>query len=330
MERDYRIDWMRAIGTFLVIMAHTSPPPLLQNIRTFDVVMLVFISGMSFAYSYKRRVAVSSYVKKRIKKLVVPTYILLVFLFTASYLACLIIKRQQVFDVKTVFYSFAYLDKGIGYIWIVKVYIMTALSNYIAIRFLDSKNRAIGMYAIVGLSLLAFELISAQVYGNNLLIDSYLINVLPYCAVSICGILWVRYDVVRKPMIYTVLFLFGLYQAVLVIKGIGFNPDSFKYPPSVYYISYGICISLLLLRFIPSKAPAPIIWVSMNSFDIYLSHVLFIFAFNLLEEINGFSWVSIWWVKYSLTVGLALVFCLFLNKVKNAIGRRIYESNSEN
>ncbi len=75
-KRDSRIDFLRVLGTILVIMAHTGAPTLIQNIRTFDVSMLVFISGMSFVFSYKD-ISLKDYLKKRVKKLLKNKVLLL-------------------------------------------------------------------------------------------------------------------------------------------------------------------------------------------------------------------------------------------------------------
>lgn len=53
--RDLKIDILRTIGILLVILAHVKLPELVRSIRSFDVVMLVFISGMSFAYSKPKK-----------------------------------------------------------------------------------------------------------------------------------------------------------------------------------------------------------------------------------------------------------------------------------
>lgn len=50
MQRNMTVDAMRCFGLLLIILAHVSPPDTLFQIRTFDVPMMVFISGMSYFY----------------------------------------------------------------------------------------------------------------------------------------------------------------------------------------------------------------------------------------------------------------------------------------
>ena len=53
-KRDYQIDILRAIALFCIICAHVSPPSLLIQFRSFDVPMMVFLSGVVFIPSWKR------------------------------------------------------------------------------------------------------------------------------------------------------------------------------------------------------------------------------------------------------------------------------------
>lgn len=48
-NRDEGIDVLRTIGVLSIILAHVNPPSNILNVRSFDVVLLVFVSGMSYA-----------------------------------------------------------------------------------------------------------------------------------------------------------------------------------------------------------------------------------------------------------------------------------------
>lgn len=48
MERDHYIDFLRAFGLVLLVVAHTQPPYWLATIRTFDVPLMVFISSLCY------------------------------------------------------------------------------------------------------------------------------------------------------------------------------------------------------------------------------------------------------------------------------------------
>lgn len=48
------IDFLRAIGLFLVILAHINPLAILFQIRLFDVMLLVFVSWNAYCFSTNR------------------------------------------------------------------------------------------------------------------------------------------------------------------------------------------------------------------------------------------------------------------------------------
>ena len=47
-NRDYRIDNVRAIAMICIILAHCVAPSSINNLRSFDVITLVFLSGLVF------------------------------------------------------------------------------------------------------------------------------------------------------------------------------------------------------------------------------------------------------------------------------------------
>lgn len=84
-EKSYLIYLLKFIGLCAVILCHVNPPPQVYNLRNFDVTMLVFASGMGFAaggrdYLESPRLYLS-YVWKRIKRLVLPTWLFLLVYF---------------------------------------------------------------------------------------------------------------------------------------------------------------------------------------------------------------------------------------------------------
>lgn len=54
IKRNPVIDYMRYLGMALIIFAFISPPLVLFQLRTFDVPMMAFISGMVFYCAEKK------------------------------------------------------------------------------------------------------------------------------------------------------------------------------------------------------------------------------------------------------------------------------------
>ncbi len=65
MQRDVTIDILRVCGLLLIMLAHVNPPNLIFQIRTFDVPMMVFVSGVSYFLSKKADVSYFSYAFSR-------------------------------------------------------------------------------------------------------------------------------------------------------------------------------------------------------------------------------------------------------------------------
>lgn len=94
--RDKTIDIMRVIGIMLIILAHVSPPEFLFQLRTFDVPMMIFISGMSYYVASKKDVKIVPYVKSRFRRLVVPAWIFI----TLFYITIYVFNPEKFYDIK--------------------------------------------------------------------------------------------------------------------------------------------------------------------------------------------------------------------------------------
>lgn len=68
MQRNMTIDVMRVMGLLLIILAHVNPPGILFQFRTFDVPMMIFVSGVSFYLSKASSVVMTIVVFYAIEK----------------------------------------------------------------------------------------------------------------------------------------------------------------------------------------------------------------------------------------------------------------------
>ena len=123
--RDGRIDFLRALGLLLIMLAHVDPPEWLFELRGFDVVLMVLLNALSFRASGGARGSWGGYVARRFRRLIVPTWCFLI-----PVLLCLTVMgiwfpgaRLSLTDYLS---SFS-LTAGIGYVWIIRVYFQMAL-----------------------------------------------------------------------------------------------------------------------------------------------------------------------------------------------------------
>ena len=123
-QRDLSIDLLRCTGMVLIVLAHSiSSDTAVFHLRAFDVPLMIFVSGICFAgkeiKSYK------SFIWKRVKRLLIPTY-----LFLFAYFSLVFIAKAAGFDFgirkEHVIGSFL-LFEGIGFVWIIRVFLIIAI-----------------------------------------------------------------------------------------------------------------------------------------------------------------------------------------------------------
>ena len=125
------IDFLKTLGLLLLILAHVDAPAFLLQLRCFDVPLMVILSGMLAKNSYKRYLAKKNpehplfdkgYLWKRIIRLLIPTYIFLTMFFI------IMAALGKTYTARDIIYSYLLQsgNRGIGYVWIVLVYLLCA------------------------------------------------------------------------------------------------------------------------------------------------------------------------------------------------------------
>ena len=130
-ERDIQIDILRCSHLLLVILAHVPINETVKSIRSFDVMLLVMIAGISFVKSgrNKKEFDYKRYLVGRIKRLCVPTWITLAIIFGLAAILCLAVHRKYIYSVKQMIESVFFIggiNGGIGNVWIVRIYMLMA------------------------------------------------------------------------------------------------------------------------------------------------------------------------------------------------------------
>jgi len=168
MNRDHTIDYLRAIGLYAIILAHIASPWALHQLRNFDVPLMVFISGISFSLSKTSSGPYLKYAWSRIKRLLFPVWIFLTLFFALSSLTHVF--GDYSFEV--ILESFT-LSEGIGYVWIIQIFIIVSLLapflSFIVDRTLPIRWLPI---ALLG-SMLIFSMIFLNL-GPEIILLSYL------------------------------------------------------------------------------------------------------------------------------------------------------------
>lgn len=252
--RNEKLDWLRTIGLLGIIVAHISPPDIIINIRTFDVPLMVVISGLSYKYSFSSELSIGRYFLKRLKRLLVPTWIFLLFYFIYFY------GLQRIFDrdptsFRIVVNSFLLLNEGgIGYLWIIRVFILISMSAPLidVIKNIVNNNSVFLTLIIFGLVMYCI-LIERDInslliiYNSNtsIFIMDYLIYMVPYSF-----IFWIGYMLPKTKLRHLFYALIPLSITLILPcwhngSDVFLSIDSYKYPPRGPWVLYGIVVSTI-------------------------------------------------------------------------------------
>lgn len=285
--RDQRIDLLRFIGLSMIIFAHVGPPGLLFQLRNFDVPLMVLISGMSYGLSYRETGTYTSYLWKRFKRLVLPVWLFLTAYFLSIYF---VNNSDPQVNVRTVFDSFVLLG-GIGYVWIIRVFLIVALIAPFIYKIDKSIESTRLFYLFVIVAFFSWEVLRYISYGYiNQGFLKYITLVthyaIPYGLVYLLGLrMLVMSNRALVVTILSALFILVTYGIILYVKeGHIVLTQAMKYPPSVYYLSYAIFVSALLWLFAEKilniisylRFENIMLFISQNSIWIYLWHIPFI------------------------------------------------------
>lgn len=290
--RDTRIDFLRFTGLMMIILAHVSPPEWLFQFRNFDVPLMVLISGLSYRLSVKNE-PYAGYVWSRVQRLVFPVWIFLTVFFSAEYL---ITGPFNPDDIQRAVRSYLLLD-GIGYVWIIRVFLLVALLAPFA-YFWHIKQRSNSKF-LGGIALLyvAYEWLSMQ---TSIMepgipreaLQQWVYLAVPYVLLFSLGLRLP--DLSRQGIIILTLFFASVYVGWLsyyaISTGQWVQTQQFKYPPTSYYLSFALMMGCFLyltshlwMQLAASmKLTAFVLFVGANSIWIYLWHILFLRAFEAL------------------------------------------------
>ncbi len=289
-KRNTKLDLMRLLGVLVIMVAHADPPEWIFNLRNFGTPLLILGSALTYGFIYKKKDIQdrNEFFKKRLKRLIIPAWIFLTFFFLLFYSASQILNKEFPFSTIGIINSYNFYA-GIGFVWILKVYIILALLTPFALSV--SKSKAINnrkYFILIFLVYLLYEGFIGLFY--NYIPEAFreplsttILVVIPYSVLYFYGL---RLHTLSDKTLVIVIFSSLALTVFLVIQkylaaGAFVPTQDFKYPPTLYYLAYAFfCINLIyyfISRHISlsnERINAAIIWLSSNSLWIYLWHIL--------------------------------------------------------
>ena len=326
-QRDNKIDILRFIGLSMIILAHVHSPNLIHQVRSFDVPLMLFVSGL--VSSNKEFGPYGKYFIHRLKRLVIPVWLFLSAYFLLYYGSRFVLLTKVDIPWSTIIESYFFLD-GIGYVWVIRVFLLIMLVTP-QLVFIEKKIRSTLCYFGVCFSLLVVQL-GIVAFGQSLndgllstLYNQYLCYILGY---SVPFMLGLRFKDVSE---YKPSFWCGLAIAVFVTISVyvcnnGMHIIDFqiyKYPPYSYFIIYGSLISLLLWYCVTSLSSNSYIggvsWIGRNTIWIYLWHIPFVTFTTMLN-----SWALRYFMVYMASITIFYIQYKIVKRLNNSFLNRYF------
>ncbi|AFZ27651.1 acyltransferase family protein [Cylindrospermum stagnale PCC 7417] len=311
-KRDIRFDILKTISILCIILAHVIPEDkILFHLRNFDVPLMVITSGTLFYYSNNNReYSLFLYLQRRIPRLIAPVWFFLSFYFILTYLIFSLLNKNYPFSLQEIINGFILLNgtaDGTGYVWIIRVFmIMAIISTSILNLYRACQGKRLFLILLLVSYLcyeVTFKLVENIKLENKLalsFINSYFLYLIPYGCLFGLGITLPK---MSRKLIASIAGIFSIVFSLLAIyyyykQGVMLFPQNFKYPPRLYYLSYGIFMSMLAFLVVDKLCVnynlsedrnfvmKTIVFISSSTLWIYLWHILFLFYWKKL--VSGF------------------------------------------
>ena len=254
----------------------------------------------------------------RAARLLVPTWIFLAFYFLLRYAVA------GDFSWKIAVKSFCFQQDGIGYVWIVWVYVVVAM---LTVPFFMLHERLGRLYWLLYAGVyLAYELaVCFRIGVQNRLLIYTLYYIVPYGLLLSLGLFYWKLEKRNVRAVIGAAFCIFLGSAALLFYRTGaYVPTQrFKYPPRLYWLSYAVCVSYLLIpicgRYDGCRLfDNPVVrFVGRNTLWIYLWHIMFV---GISAHIS-----SAWPVRFAICVAGAVLVAFMQISVVALLERRFGE-----
>lgn len=295
-SRNLNLDLLRILGVFIIMIAHASPPEWIFQLRNFGTPLLIVASALTYSAIYsKKSPEIRPFYKKRLVRLILPAWVFISFFFCFFTFLSIAFDLEYLFSVKEIIKTYLFYD-GIGFVWIFKVYIILALITPLTVAAMKLPVSNQVYFSVLCFLYFLYEIMLA--FSSPLLPDFFLnlfsntiFIVIPYAILYAYGMRLSKLSDMHIILISVSFFIVFFILCIYKFNEAGslVPTQGYKYPPTIYYLSYAIgCLNLLYLfcknisdfSYTVRKA---ILWLSSNSLWVYLWHIMIFY----LWEISG-------------------------------------------
>ncbi|MBE9178829.1 acyltransferase [Oculatella sp. LEGE 06141] len=294
-QRDVRFDILKAIGLFCIILAHAEPPAYIAQLRNFDVPLMVLVSGALFYCTAQNKTYLFfTYIQKRIPRLILPVWCFLTIFFLSTFIVHSVWIENTTPSLSTILQTFL-LVGGIKYFWIIRVFVLIAIASPLLLKLYRAVETPKRFLLTLLFIYLCYEAILTVLGDVNIPIIGSLIHekvlmyVIPYGCLFGLGMMLPQLN--KRSTVAILLVTFALFSSLLIgyslRNGEIVLTQAYKYPPRLFYLSYGIFACMLLSLLIRKLKNASgiltnfVVFVSQSSLWIYLWHVFFLYYLDL-------------------------------------------------
>jgi len=289
------IDFLRAIAIIAVVITHvlsynlgTNLINVVWNYLHFIVPILIFCSGYVTYRVYSSTVwtfpTLIAWYRKRIVRLALPYYIIILLHYALwfafpSVFSGYGIQKNINFFVRSIFFI------GVDYGWLPMLFLELMLITPLYLALYKHKTYKTITLAILGLS-------SVVLFFTHLPLDYRIIMWLPWSFILFLSFILANYhmntkSILPKNIIYIMgatvsLMIFLFIDSLLSYQSRQATLTVHKYPPDIFYLTYGIGLgsALLLLENVAYRYIAflrsILWWLSKYSYELFFAHYLVI------------------------------------------------------
>ena len=321
-DRDNYIDFLRSLGLLLLVVAHTAAPSTIEALRTFDVPLMVFVSALCYkpqAGGYFK------YARKRFVRIYRPVFIFLTLIFLPIVVCHLLLGKPGI-KWPQIIGSYLLLNQpSIGYIWIMRVFIIIALAIPALYRLCQRYSWQI--ICILTATIILFQPFVIRLINlihpesMRFIISQIIPYLLGYSAIALPA-LKIKLITPRQMSIILLVILLTLF-AFFYFHGF-ISPQHFKYPPQSLYILYGLFCSIglwsikpIVIKLIPVSNKV-IRYLSKNSMWIYLWHIIPVYIISYFSNL-----FALWPIRYIVVLTTAIICTMGFNIISVQLSKTI-------
>ena len=255
-------------------------------------------------------------------RLVLPVWIFLTIFFIGT-ISVKFVGMEYPFTFDEILRTYALID-GIGYVWIIRVYLLCALSVPLLVKLKERLNCRI-YYILIIILYVVYEILYYLFGTSNPILNYVIYYFIPYGVLTFIGMEmreWKSKSIIQISEVMMIIFLILMF-VIRAINGKFLMTNQFKYPPRLYYLGYAISVSLMLYFLVEIKDIfnikenvniTIISFISKHTMWIYLWHVLYIYIINF--KFNTLNWIIKFIAVLTLAISTTLIQSKIIRKLK--------------